>query len=412
MKEATEHVPINPNSTIADDLLTIFHHPRTSKIAVHFRPDSRCTHPYLMGRLSGPLLSMVSWDRLEPPANRTANHTASNRIRVATGRYRVPRGGHYFLEILVIICKPVAEGTCLEDPGRHRLTAKGAAIWIDAEEDRTTAAGTTVAAHHTWKKPAAVGYWYNTLANASDHEPLYTRYQPPHCRSPLDKTARCRPATDLSRFAPYRFAFGHANLTRDSLRERLRKFSRNPTVCFVGASHASVLNKTTGSLLEGVATVARIEVRHADEFGNWHIGALVGRNCTKVVFGTGQWDAGWPRRYLTPFAEYERALSGAARLLIAAGRQHPMDVVIRQTHYNPIGDMMQCQPGDRDWRNPAVIDRYNAISRAVCHLHDLPFLDTGAIMSPVWDSAEDWCHYKDQDSKEAEALYLLDRLFF
>ena len=66
MKEAIEDVPINTNSTIADDLVTIVNHPRTSEIAVRFRSDSRCTHIHLMGRLSGPLLSKISWDALEP----------------------------------------------------------------------------------------------------------------------------------------------------------------------------------------------------------------------------------------------------------------------------------------------------------------------------------------------------------
>ena len=47
----------------------------------------------------------------------------------------------------------------------------------------------------------------------------------------------------------------------------------------------------------------------------------------------------------------------------------------------------------------------------VCDWHGLPIVDTGAIMSPGWDSTPDWCHYKDQGSSDAEALYLLDWLF-
>ena len=89
-----------------------------------------------------------------------------------------------------------------------------------------------------------------------------------------------------------------------------------------------------------------------------------------------------------------------------------MDVVFRRTHYNPIGVRMQCNPKAGNWWNPVVIDRYNTILHTICDRHGLPFVDTGAIMSPVWDSAADWCHYEDQDSSQAEALYLLDRLFF
>jgi hypothetical protein len=418
MKEAIEDVPINTNSTIADDLVTIVHHPRASEIAVHFRSDSRCTHIHLAGRLSGPLLSKISWDALEPPTNciHTANHTASNSncTRVVTGRYRVPRGGRFFLEILLLMCNPVAQGTCLEDPERHRLTAKGAAISIDVEEDRVrTTTDTTTNA----EKPATVGYWYSTLANASDHEPLYTRYQPPNCRKRHQaKTARCQAATDLSRFAPYRFAFGkaHQNLTRDSLRDRIQELRRNHIVCFVGASHAKVLTNTAGSLLKEVVAVKRIEVKYADEINNATIDALVEQNCTKVVVGLGQWDAGWPGGRLTSFVDWKRALSDASRLFAEQppNTSHPMDVVFRRTHYNPIGFRTQCNPKARDWRNPVVIDRYNTILHTICDRHGLPFVDTGAIMSPVWDSAADWSHYRDQDSSQAEALYLLDRLFF
>ena len=51
-----------------------------------------------------PLLSKTSWDAIEPPTNciHTANHTASNCTRVVTGRYRVPQGGRFFLEILLL----------------------------------------------------------------------------------------------------------------------------------------------------------------------------------------------------------------------------------------------------------------------------------------------------------------------
>ena len=185
-------------------------------------------------------------------------------------------------------------------------------------------------------------------------------------------------------------------------------------MCFVGASHARVLTDTAGSLLKDVVAVKQIEVRHADEINNATIDVLVERKCTKVVIGLGQWDAGWPRKRLTSFADWERALSDVSRLFTEQppSTPDPMDVVFRRMHYNPIGDILQCNPKASDWRNPVVIDRYNTILHTVCDQYGLPFLDTGAIMSPVWDSAADWCQYKDQSSSEAEALYLFDQLFF
>jgi hypothetical protein len=38
--------------------------------------------------------------------------------------------------------------------------------------------------------------------------------------------------------------------------------------------------------------------------------------CTKVIIGTGQWDAGWPGNDLTSFIEYEHTLKQVMVLML------------------------------------------------------------------------------------------------
>jgi len=48
-----------------------------------------------------------------------------------------------------------------------------------------------------------------------------------------------------------------------------------------------------------------------------------------------------------------------------------------------------------DWRNPTVIDMYNDIVEKVCRKFNITFIDFREIMSPLYDRATDWCHYRD-----------------
>ena len=42
----------------------------------------------------------------------------------------------------------------------------------------------------------------------------------------------------------------------------------------------------------------------------------------------------------------------------------------------------------------------------------VPYLDTNPIIGPMWDSAEDSCHYRTTGKvAEVEALYVLHQLF-
>lgn len=73
-----------------------------------------------------------------------------------------------------------------------------------------------------------------------------------------------------------------------------------------------------------------------------------------------------------------------------------------------MGDVYStCPP--QDWRYPPVIDGYNSIIKSLCEQYNLPFLDTNAIVGPMWDSADDWCHLNQQVGLP-EAFYLLGQM--
>eukprot|EP00957_Ditylum_brightwellii_P185735 14140699-Ditylum_brightwellii.AAC.1 len=244
-------IQVNPNSTIADDIINIVHEPQKSKIKIHLRLDEkrRCKQPQLLGRLSGPFISKISWEK-----QLQQESIDGREMEVLTGFYKIPQTGRYFLEIFVLMCEELPfetynGNTCLENPDQNRLTNEGAFIDITiAEQDGLSR--------------TVIGHWYNTQEKMK-HEPLYTRYQPQNCRQGGE--ARCKNATDLSRFDPYEFHFTYKNLTLDSIIERLKGVNEGHKVCFIGASHARVMINTAAMLLKDALLWDRVEVRYADQ---------------------------------------------------------------------------------------------------------------------------------------------------
>ena len=131
--------------------------------------------------------------------------------------------------------------------------------------------------------------------------------------------------------------------------------------------------------------------------------------CNKFVIGLGQWSAGWPEGKPTLFINWEKEITNVFERLQNLSNKHKknkLQIFVRSTHYNPFGDViLQCPP--KHWRNPIVIDGYNAISQKISQKFQMiPFIDTNFIISPMWDSAPDWCHYKNKAGQH-DALYIL-----
>jgi hypothetical protein len=138
------------------------------------------------------------------------------------------------------------------------------------------------------------------------------------CRKQRDaRSFRCQEAIDLSRFDPYEFQFA----THFSLVERLE--GKEGKVCFEGASHSRILFNRASNLLSTApfnATIQNVEIvgtyhsqytKFVHQFTHEKIQAIIAKNCTKVIVGTGQWDAYRP----TLFPAYEKALETAMSMM-------------------------------------------------------------------------------------------------
>ena len=99
-----------------------------------------------------------------------------------------------------------AKYACLVAPENHRLTDENATIELD---NSTTAREDTA---------SSIGFWYNKL-NSSSITPLYTRYQPPGCRTSVADIEHCTGPVDVTRFDPYEFTFTKPFSLRDQLRD-------------------------------------------------------------------------------------------------------------------------------------------------------------------------------------------------
>jgi hypothetical protein len=113
-------------------------------------------------------------------------------------------------------------------------------------------------------------------------------------------------------------------------------------------------------------------------------------NCTKTVVAVGQWPSGRrPQKQRPPilFPEYKRQMADVIRNFKNA--KTDIGFHLRSIHYNPLGDTkFNCPPDD--WRSPSTIDGYKLECKYV------PYIDTNFILRPMWDSASDWCHYKNK----------------
>jgi hypothetical protein len=89
-------------------------------------------------------------------------------------------------------------------------------------------------------------------------------------------------------------------------------------------------------------------------------------------------------------------------------RMDGLSFYIRSMNYNPLGGIIaSCPP--QDWRSPVVVDGYNAILKRLSDQFNVTFIDSNFIVGPMWDSAPDWCHYKNEVGNQM-ATYILGRV--
>ena len=324
----------NENAAIAADIVKITQVKKESKIIVQLKKMRKCGSPQLIGRLSGPVLTTVKWKNNEKDDGTMSNSDEGNDLLV--GYYHVPVSGQYFIEIIVTTCTELdmdvdAKPICIQDPDYNRLTHENATI--TAVSTLETDSG-NVKVHKNLD--SALGFWYN---KNEKHRPMYTRYQRQNCRNDETKwTDRCKQLANLSRFDPYEFKFTTGFSSQEFLNGKKER------ICFEGDSHSRVMwNYATKICEHSNVTVVRFaDVERPNKSSTFHYAGelnsegrmkdILGKNCTKVVFATGQWDAGFPKEHPTSFREYEDMLESAIHLIAQRLRDEGnVDVYFRKT---------------------------------------------------------------------------------
>lgn len=337
-----------------------------------------------MGRLSGPSIAMIEWNKVE-----------GNQIQ---GFYNISHRGEYFLEIVALFCEEMQWDTdiqylCMENPDHHRITDDNSKITV-LQEDNAESLG-----HWRWASP-------------NQTEPLHTRYQPLGCRGVWsDMPSSCLEPMSLDRFNPYQFQW-KKRLDLSYTEDELPSTSIY-RICLIGLSHSRFMMGDLQDLLREYNLTDRVAIQHQNaryptdikrRKGNilWNAG------CSQTLVAVAQWAlARKPTGFHppTPFPQYHREMVKAINNLRSGRLQN---INLRSIHYNPLGDSKTtCPP--TDWRNPPAIGMYNDILLNVSATMALPFIDTRFIMSPMWDSAPDWCHYRNKAGIE-EARFILQQL--
>ena len=263
-------------------------------------------------------------------------------------------------------------GACVEDVRFHRLTDVNSTVTVTKVFRISN---------------SEFGEIVRNVTLPAKREPLLTRVQPPICDKPA---CDIDSFTSTDRFSGYEFLDTYPTAVALDPEQRQRK------ICFVGQSHSReiIVHLTNSGVFFGVAV--QIEAKFPADFNTAVIEQVRVEACTVIVLGIGQWPAGYPGGEPFGFDEYAEemfvSLTNFRVQLKELYGTHRPHIFVRSVHENPLGNQIsKCPP--TDWRNPEVIRIYNEILEGVCSRVGLHFIDTNEIIQPLWDSAEDWCHY-------------------
>jgi hypothetical protein len=316
-------IAIDHDSTLGNDVAEIIHYRRNATVVVTMHQNASCRHPVLRGRLSGPALAILEWER----------HTVQNRPTQLMGRYdhhilptpaTTGRMLCYYVEIIALLCEEWDYDTnfqpvCLEDPERHRVTARNASIMVRPPPAAVTAGPTNVVvADADDANVAVIGRWVRKHDGSimDDDRPLYTRWQRKTCGP--HGTNYCPEETgSLDRFQPYEFIWQlQQQKDGDSLEEQIKKVwwdnnnnnnynnddgPKNATttttrrLCYVGDSHAEQLFKSTKMLLSKgkknnvTGGVVHYYAQYPQHVNRQLLQEMRKDRCQHVVIGIGQW---------------------------------------------------------------------------------------------------------------------------
>eukprot|EP00977_Amphora_coffeiformis_P016380 scaffold5075_cov174-Amphora_coffeaeformis.AAC.2 len=465
-----ESILLHPNSSrLVEDVVAITHHATSATIAVKIR-TSRCPRPYLRGRLSGPaLLEISNWRYYQDDTNTTVTVTVTGTYKAPPAEMMQSLTEKYFVDLNVIFCDNFLLGgegglvddsangvslrsntrdfskTCVEPAYKRQLTTPGQQITVLHHDTPIT----TCKPIHNEDDPLVLGYWVHkskhknhsdgavaaaaaslSVYSSNTPQPLYMRFQPGGCPKG-SQDPYCNPlSAALGPFREYSWQWTKQkhcmgpfsvlfmdNIDDDAatLSPPLPQLKKMVKVCVIGSSHARGLFNT----LRGFgwnSSVTNLTLSYTDKRIPRQVKGWQG--CHAMVISVGQWPAGKhfpitkdsPYKFSRLYNEYK---SMVQRIQRSVSTRVP--ILLRSINYNPLGNIISaCPPSD--WRNPAVIDGYNAIIRQVVqemnvsnnNTHSVQFVDTNSVIGPVWDAAGDWCH-PDPWVRKPHSIYILAR---
>eukprot|EP00526_Cylindrotheca_closterium_P009839 CAMPEP_0113638190 /NCGR_PEP_ID=MMETSP0017_2-20120614/19997_1 /TAXON_ID=2856 /ORGANISM="Cylindrotheca closterium" /LENGTH=417 /DNA_ID=CAMNT_0000549267 /DNA_START=502 /DNA_END=1751 /DNA_ORIENTATION=+ /assembly_acc=CAM_ASM_000147 len=405
-------IPRNENSTIATDIIRIWHDPHGRSVCVHLKEHARCPHPSLLGRLSGPALAILDWKEME---------TTSTTGTVLCGNYgnKWLDAGEYFVEIIILYCEDFGVGAlgrmnktewleagfatrCVEDAMNNRITSK---------DESTIEISSPTGGSGNYR----IGRWVRR--KGLPLQPLFTRSQPKECfgnnpnRSTENKKIckalvnRDNPrkgvwgdlqGEDIRGLPEYEFQWG-LNLTESGLINRLQqrlndKSTHLPKICAVGDSHSQFMTDFTLPLLNLTGMFEWTKYRWPNPKAIAH--TLKGKNCDKVFVQIGQWPAAI-KSGSNPFSfgKYHEEMRQHVQNTLTTLENNTIGMVYLPTldQCPLMGIINTCQ----DWRTPTTMDSYTFVNQLMIQELDtarVKHVDTNFIIYPHWDGHTDWQH--------------------
>ena len=404
-------LPIDGNSTIASDIVKIWHEPDSMAICVALKQNARCPHPAFLGRLSGPALAILEW------TERPIDDADSGTVYCGGYSHNWLDAGHYFVEIIILHCKDFgvtalkrtndltewleAEHTldCVEDAKYNRITSKEGRTVIQIP---TSIEGK---GSYRW------GRWIR-----KHHLPLralFTRYQPLECAGTkfggvhLEKGSQiqlhCKSITARDHMGKkkgekarglfeYEFQW-KMKVSEQELLEKLRERQHTspdgkspPKLCAVGDSHSRYMHDRSLPKLNitGLFDYVKSPWIHG-------IASNVKKHKCDVLFVlAGLYPASFATSHPYSFGKYHRQLKQQVQSIL---KFNPNAIIYLPTiDQGPLmARINQCT----DWRTPTMLDGYSYVNQMIekeLNTKQVKYLDTNFIIYSHWDGHHDWQH--------------------
>ncbi|KAL3926917.1 MAG: hypothetical protein SGBAC_013288 [Bacillariaceae sp.] len=430
--EELHELPIDEKSTIASDIDKIWHDMATKSICVGLKNDSRCPHPALLGRLSGPALALLDWS--ERPST-----SDSDGGTLLCGDYSSQwlDAGYYFVEIIVLFCEDFgvtslqqraqdqdawldADRTskCVEDARYNRITSKEGRTIINIPS--------SVEGKGSYRR----GRWVR-----KPHLPLqalFTRYQPMECAGAAFGGTHIRKGTPLHQhcksivardnkpkkkrgkplkkgeirfrgLSQYEFQW-NTSFPEEQLIERLRQRQRDdniPKICAIGDAHSrTMVERSLPALnLTGLFDYVQSNWIAPDKI----VERISRHDCDHFFVQVGQWPASfWTRGHPFSFGKYYLRLKAHVENILA---HNPNAKVYLPTIDQ--GPLMAKVNNCSDWRTPTMLNGYSHLNQVIANElgSRVEYVDNNFIIRTHWDGHPDWQHLLEK-VRRTKALYM------